>query len=192
MMLTSERSSLSGLFEEDSPADKMVSAVESAYLSGGIKIGFSPTKISGLLGGPFASLLTLLTTDSSQATAEANYRKLADNIKTWRTTYRDWAEASRRDDGTAYSWSQWSQFGTELLTTIQQQTGYVLGTDVGVTSLVVAVNDGKNALDNASSCLNHPFKCAMDNVPAWVFWVGGGLAALFVISQVANLRKALK
>lgn len=43
-----------------------------------------------------------------------NLGTLQEQVEKWATTYRKWATAGLRDDGSAYSWDRWSKHGLEL------------------------------------------------------------------------------
>lgn len=51
---------------------------------------------------------------SEESAAFSNLLALWGNVDKWRTTYKAWATAARRDNGSAYSWEEWSRYGREL------------------------------------------------------------------------------
>lgn len=60
-----------------------------------------------------------LFSSSTTIAAAGNLKTLGGNVEKWATTYLAWARAGHRDDGSAYSWAQWADFGTrDLLSAI--------------------------------------------------------------------------
>jgi hypothetical protein len=168
-------------------ADKLVSEVEAAYRVGGSKIKLNPDRIALFLTGPVGAVASIWLKSQGQITTEASYAKHGDAIKKWRTTYRKWAEAGRRDDGTAYDWPRWVAFGKELLSGIKDYTGYswqssvVIGAAKAVKQTVVDIKT------TVAECTESPLKCALKKLPWWALAGGavvGGVALLYAVNRV--------
>ena len=159
--------------EQTASADAAVMAVERAYTAGAVKIGLNPDNIARFLllgvGNLIPVVSELFMTAAEQAT-RANYSRLGDQIKRWKTVYRMWAVNGQRDDGTPYGWNQWSGFAVDLLGSIRAQTGYNADS-----STLVAVKDAAVAtLQTLGSPSRWP----------WWLWAGIGLGGLAVANSL--------
>lgn len=108
--------------EISAKADAVVREVRRQYAVAAVRIGFSPDAIARFMalgiGAAIPPLAKLLESSQEQAIRK-NFQALGDRIKKWETTYRRWAEKSRRDDGSPYSWARWIEFGSDLASEIQ-------------------------------------------------------------------------
>ncbi|MFN7132857.1 MAG: hypothetical protein ACK4N5_12315, partial [Myxococcales bacterium] len=102
--------------EDRKRADAAVAELERAYKSGLVRIGFTPEAAALLLLlGPAAALAgTMLFKSSQQLSVEKAFRDMQPQLQKWKSTYRVWADAGKRDDGSVYTWERWSQVGREL------------------------------------------------------------------------------
>jgi hypothetical protein len=107
--------------------------------------------------------------------AAANLRALGPRIERWRTVYRRWAGDGHRDDGSAYSWARWSDFGRELMSAIRLQSGVLLSNIAWPTDAI------DRALDQFR---NLPLPNLAD---PWPWWVKAGIGAAVVVGVLAVL-----
>jgi len=110
-------------FSETSPeiaakADALVREIERQYRAGAVKLGFSPDAIARyMLLGTGAAIPSIREwfTSAQEKTIQANFQKLGDHIKKWKTVYRGWAEQGRNDRGGPYTWATWIDFGANTI-----------------------------------------------------------------------------
>ena len=110
-------------FSETSPeiaakADALVREIERQYRAGAVKLGFSPDAIARyMLLGTGAAIPSIREwfTSAQEKTIQANFQKLGDHIKRWKTVYRGWAEQGRNDRGGPYTWATWIDFGANTI-----------------------------------------------------------------------------
>jgi hypothetical protein len=73
------------------------------------------------LAAPWTSLLDVR--DRTTAETVKGLEGVRQQLVRWRDTWRRWAEAGQRDDGTAYSVERWREAGRELAEAIRWWTG---------------------------------------------------------------------
>lgn len=155
-------------------ARALIAKVRAAYAAGGVVLKIVPVDWQDFVrkSNPLIGLVSddALVSPSKAAIAK-NYRDLAQQIDRWADVYFAWAKAGRRDDGTAYSWARWGQYGRELLDTILYYSK-------------MPVTDGfaANALQAAREFVGSVGQVFTPSVwPAWVkvaaFVAGAGVVA---------------
>lgn len=161
-------------------ADALVREVRSTYAKGNAKAGIS-TASDRFFGG--------------SSTSDAVRKAMADLgllIDKWASTYRRWAKAGKRDDGTAYSWTSWVDFGKkELLSAIAYQTNVAWDSSI----LNNAIEAAKTTAAQTAKAVETGIQTAVAVVKSpWtrVLLLGvGGLAALYFLSKVMKSGAAM-
>jgi hypothetical protein len=126
--------------QQEQEMERQVKALERQYLAGLVRVGLAGSLTpQALLFGTLRTLVPSLRSDE-----ERNAAREMEEIRTamlrWRETWRPWAVAGQRDNGTAYSVELWSSFGRELGERIQRVTGEAWDASVFAASARVAAD----------------------------------------------------
>lgn len=150
-------------------ADKLVAEVRRTYNAANTKVN----------AGSWFSL-----SSSSTDAAKAAMRELGPKIDTWATTYRRWAEAGKRDDGTKYTWSEWVKYGQQLLQTPKTHAGVAWDANI----VNAAVTTAKQTVVTVAQGVETVAKTAADIATSpWtkIFLLGGGaLVGLYFVTKL--------
>jgi hypothetical protein len=149
-----------------SKADAAVAEVRRVYRLANLKLAAAEAP-------PFAVGTWLFGDSSARSAADKNLTDMGKRIDTWAGTYRRWAAAGRRDDGTPYSATSWAKHGEELGRDAAFHAGEFLnaGLFAGFNTTVSAVKATVQTVKELS------------NPSGWPTWaiVAAGLAALAVL-----------
>jgi hypothetical protein len=128
-------------------------------------------------------LLVFATGPIADSNAAAGMEELRPRITRWASVYRRWAGAGRRDDGSAYSWARWEDYGHELESAIRIHSGVILA---GIAWPVdAAVQSARDAGTVLLTNLGARVKDLIAN--PWPWWAKAGLGAGAVIGVLAVL-----
>jgi hypothetical protein len=108
----------------------VITKVKLAYGAGGLLLKIFPVDFEDLVAkaAPAVDLLLpgMLTSPSKGAISKT-YRDLGALIDDWASRKYRWAQAGKRDDGTAYSWKQWGELGKVYLDSVVYTAGLPIG-----------------------------------------------------------------
>lgn len=152
--------------------DTAVAELRRQYRAANAKASVTNVASSSWLGA--AASLWGAGDSAAQNTASANLSKLSVQIDEWAGKLRRWAEAGRRDNGTAYTPAQWFQYGRELGNAVATQWGALFDA-----SLFSAPANARAA----AVATVRDVKAVATDVDTWptLLKVGIGLAALAVL-----------
>lgn len=170
-------------------ADSLTSDVRREYINGAQKLGFSMADAEALLEyGLQASLSWAWLPKTDQAKREEKLmRQLGADVTRWATVMRGWADRGRRDDGTAFDWARWLEYGRYLAGNLKSSTGLLMGEAVfeRFNQEVVA----KTVTDTATVAAKAA-EVATDVVAFWDWSLGTKLlvGGVLVVAAAAILR----
>lgn len=173
-----------GAFDPATAALGVIAKVRLAYGAGGALQAIVPLDWQDAIAK--SNLLTtlftpqILVSPSKGALAKA-YKDLGTQIEDWADRKYRWARAGRRDDGSAYSWSQWAELGKVYLNSI-----------IYLSSLPVTDGFLGNALTSIKEFLQS--LATMFTPMEWPVWakVAAGLVGLAAVAYIIRTPAALK
>jgi hypothetical protein len=169
-----------GIFDTDpqaQAADKAVMGLRAAFLTGAAKIGIST--------GGFWSWVFGVTNEQDQIVH--SYQALGKQIERWATTLKGWAVKGQRDDGTAYSWQNWTELGAVYRDAIKAQTGYAWDT----TPLVLVANTAKGSAGTVANAFDKLKDLDPTKPLDWPWWLQLGAGAVVLVGGAYVVNAAL-
>ena len=158
---------------------------ELQFLGGAVKQGLakSTQEARKYLTAPITDQLSWFSTDSEERAA-----KLLDGVRpllaTWRDTWKKWAEAGKRSDGSPYSVKQWLEFGNNLRTQIQQATNQAGESGLAAYLDFTATNT-VNQVKGAATWVGEQLP-TVDQVKGALFWVKVGVGVVLVAGALGG------